>query len=78
LAVVRSFTYSLLFYSAANLIMAFQVTQQPELLAFHAGLGIGVELGNDRDVYLRARGPSISADAALACEQAVGFMAVPW
>src|SRR5271154_2361439 len=39
------FTYSLLFYSAANLTMAFQVTATGlNFWRFVAGLGIGVEL----------------------------------
>jgi MFS transporter, putative metabolite:H+ symporter len=71
------FTYSLLFYTAANLIMAFQVTPSGlNFWRFMAGLGIGVELVTI-GVYISELVPRHIRGRAFACEQAVGFMAVP-
>src|ERR1700691_678520 len=71
------FTYSLLFYTAANLIMAFQVTAAGlNLWRFMAGLGIGVELVTI-GTYISELVPKHIRGRAFACEQAVGFMAVP-
>src|SRR5882757_766707 len=71
------FTYSLLFYSAANLIMAFQVTAAGlNFWRFMAGLGIGVELVTI-GTYISELVPKHIRGRAFACEQAVGFMAVP-
>ncbi len=71
------FTYSLLFYTAANLIMAFQVTAAGlNLWRFMAGLGIGVELVTI-GTYISELVPKHIRGRAFACEQAIGFMAVP-
>jgi putative MFS transporter len=71
------FTYSLLFYSAANLTMAFQVTATGlNFWRFMAGLGIGVELVTI-GTYISELVPKHIRGRAFACEQAVGFMAVP-
>jgi MFS transporter, putative metabolite:H+ symporter len=71
------FTCSLLFYTAANLIMAFQSTVIGlNLWRFVAGLGIGVELVTI-DTYISELVPKHIRGRAFACEQTVGFMAVP-
>src|SRR5580698_8743971 len=71
------FTYSLLFYTAANLIMAFQVTATGlNFWRFMAGLGIGVELVTI-GTYISELVPKHIRGRAFACEQAIGFMAVP-
>ncbi len=71
------FTYSLLFYTAANLMMAFQVTAAGlNFWRFMAGLGIGVELVTI-STYISELVPKQIRGRAFACEQAVGFMAVP-
>jgi MFS transporter, putative metabolite:H+ symporter len=71
------FTYSLLFYTAANLTMAFQVTAMDlNFWRFMAGLGIGVELVTI-GTYISELVPKHIRGRAFACEQAVGFMAVP-
>jgi MFS transporter, putative metabolite:H+ symporter len=71
------FTFSLLFYAAANLVMAFQVTAIGlNFWRFVAGLGIGVELVTI-GTYISELVPKHIRGRAFACEQAVGFMAVP-
>jgi putative MFS transporter len=71
------FTYSLLFYTAANLLMAFQTSASGLLFwRFMAGLGIGVELVTI-GIYISELVPKQIRGRAFACEQAVGFMAVP-
>ena len=71
------FTYSLLFYTAANLIMAFQVTAIGlNFWRFIAGLGVGVELVTI-GTYISELVPKHIRGRAFACEQAVGFTAVP-
>lgn len=71
------FTYSLLFYTAANLIMAFQTTALGlNFWRFVAGLGIGVELVTI-GTYLSELVPRQIRGRAFACEQAVGFLSVP-
>ncbi len=71
------FTYSLLFYSAANLVMAFQTTATGlNFWRFMAGLGIGVELVTI-GTYIAELVPKHIRGRAFACEQAVGFTAVP-
>jgi putative MFS transporter len=71
------FTYSLLFYSAANLIMAFQTTATGlNFWRFMAGLGIGVELVTI-GTYISELVPKQIRGRAFACEQAVGFLSVP-
>jgi MFS transporter, putative metabolite:H+ symporter len=71
------FTYSLLFYTAANLTMAFQATAMGlNFWRFMAGLGIGVELVTI-GTYISELVPKHVRGRAFACEQAVGFTAVP-
>ena len=71
------FTYSLLFYTAANVIMAFQDTAGGlNFWRFMAGLGIGVELVTI-GTYISELVPKQIRGRAFACEQAVGFVAVP-
>jgi putative MFS transporter len=71
------FTYSLLWYTAANLIMAFQDTATGlNFWRFLSGIGIGVELVTI-GTYISELVPKHIRGRAFACEQAVGFMAVP-
>ena len=71
------FTWSLLFYSAANLIMAFQTTAVGlNFWRFMAGLGIGVELVTI-GTYVSELVPRHIRGRAFACEQAIGFLSVP-
>jgi len=71
------FTWSLLFYSAANLIMAFQSTPGGlNFWRFMAGVGIGVETVTI-GAYLSELVPKHVRGRAFACSQAVGFSAVP-
>ena len=71
------FTYSLLFYTAANLIMAFQSTAAAlNFWRFVAGVGIGVELVTI-GTYISELVPKQIRGRAFACEQAIGFMSVP-
>jgi MFS transporter, putative metabolite:H+ symporter len=71
------FTWSLLWYTAANLIMAFQDTATGlNFWRFVAGLGIGVELVTI-GTYISELVPKHIRGRAFACEQAVGFTAVP-
>ena len=71
------FTYSLLWYTAANLIMACQSTALGlNFWRFVAGLGIGVELVTI-GTYLSELAPKHMRGRAFACCQAVGFSAVP-
>jgi putative MFS transporter len=71
------FTYSLLFYTAANLIMVFQTTAAGlNLCRFLAGLGIGVELVTI-GTYISELVPRHIRGRAFACEQTVGFLSVP-
>jgi MFS transporter, putative metabolite:H+ symporter len=71
------FTWSLLFYTAANLVMAFQTTASGlNFWRFMAGLGIGVELVTI-GTYLSELVPKQIRGRAFACEQAVGFLSVP-
>ena len=71
------FTYSLLFYTFANLIMAFQSTATGlNFWRFLAGVGIGVELVTI-GTYISELVPKQIRGRAFACEQAVGFMSVP-
>ena len=71
------FTYSLLFYTVANLIMAFQTTAIGlNFWRFMAGIGIGVELVTI-GTYISELVPKQIRGRAFACEQAVGFMSVP-
>jgi MFS transporter, putative metabolite:H+ symporter len=71
------FTYSLLLYTGANLIMAFQTTAMGlNFWRFVAGIGIGVELVTI-GTYISELVPKQIRGRAFACEQAVGFMSVP-
>jgi MFS transporter, putative metabolite:H+ symporter len=71
------FTYSLLFYTGANLVMAFQTTATSlNFWRFMAGIGIGVELVTI-GTYISELVPKQIRGRAFACEQAVGFMSVP-
>jgi putative MFS transporter len=71
------FTWSLLFYTAANLVMAFQTTATGlDVWRFVAGLGIGVELVTI-GTYISELVPRHIRGRAFACEQAVGFLSVP-
>jgi putative MFS transporter len=71
------FTWSLLFYTAANLIMAFQtIAAGLNFWRFVAGLGIGVELVTI-GTYISELVPRHIRGRAFACEQAVGFLSVP-
>jgi MFS transporter, putative metabolite:H+ symporter len=71
------FTYSLLLYTGANLIMAFQTTASGlNFWRFVAGIGIGVELVTI-GTYISELVPKQIRGRAFACEQAVGFMSLP-
>ncbi|QOZ22333.1 MFS transporter [Bradyrhizobium sp. CCBAU 51753] len=71
------FTYSLLFYSAASVIMACQTTPGGLLLwRFIAGIGIGIEVVTI-DTYITELVPSRIRGRAFAINQAVMLSAVP-
>jgi MFS transporter, putative metabolite:H+ symporter len=71
------FTWSLLFYTAANLVMAFQNTASGlNFWRFMAGLGIGVEMVTI-GTYVSELVPRHIRGRAFACEQAIGFLSVP-
>src|SRR3954467_3992554 len=71
------FTYALLGYSAASVVMAFQTTAGGGLLGrFIAGIGIGVEIITI-DAYITELVPSWMRGRAFAVNQAVMFTAVP-
>jgi putative MFS transporter len=71
------FTWALLAYSAASVIMAFQNTSEGVLLwRFLAGIGIGVEIITI-DAYITELVPSWMRGRAFAVNQAVMFIAVP-
>jgi MFS transporter, putative metabolite:H+ symporter len=71
------FTWSLLFYTAANLMMACQTTATGlNSWRFLAGLGIGVELVTI-DTYISELVPRQVRGRAFAFSQAVGFLSVP-
>ena len=71
------FTYALLGYSAASVIMACQTTSGGLLLwRFIAGIGIGVEIITI-DAYITELVPSWMRGRAFAINQAVMFIAVP-
>ncbi len=72
------FTWSLLWYSVANIAMAFQDTALGlNLWRFLAGIGIGVEMVTI-GAYISELVPRDIRGRAFACEQAVGFTAVPF
>src|SRR5690242_8958389 len=71
------FTWALLAYSAASIVMAFQNTSEGVLLwRFLAGIGIGVEIITI-DAYITELVPSWMRGRAFAVNQAVMFIAVP-
>jgi len=71
------FTWALLAYSAASVVMACQTTSSGVLLwRFIAGVGIGVEIITI-DAYLTELMPSRMRGRAFAINQAVMFTAVP-
>jgi MFS transporter, putative metabolite:H+ symporter len=71
------FTFALLGYSAASVIMACQTTSNGVLLwRFLAGIGIGVEIITI-DAYITELVPSWMRGRAFAVNQAVMFIAVP-
>lgn len=71
------FTWSLLWYTAANLVMAFQDTAGGlNFWRFVVGLGLGVEMVTI-GTYISELVPKQIRGRAFACEQAVGFVAVP-
>src|ERR1700687_189364 len=71
------FTYALLGYTAATVVMACQTTSGGLLLCrFIAGIGIGVEIITI-DAYLTELVPSWMRGRAFAVNQAVMFIAVP-
>src|SRR6195256_7015155 len=71
------FTYALLGYSAASVIMACQSTSEGLLLwRFIAGIGIGVEIITI-DTYITELVPSWMRGRAFAVNQSVMFIAVP-
>lgn len=71
------FTGSLLWYTVANIVMAFQETATGlNFWRFVAGIGIGVELVTI-GTYIAELVPKQIRGRAFACEQAVGFSAVP-
>ncbi len=73
----RIFTFSLLWYSGATLIMAFQSSGFGlNLWRFIAGIGIGVELVTI-DTYVSELVSRIQRGRAFAFNQFVGFCAVP-
>ena len=71
------FTWSLLWYSAANLVMACQTTAFGlNSWRFVAGLGLGVEIVTI-GAYISELVPKHLRGRAFACSQAFGFSAVP-
>ena len=71
------FTYSLLWYSACTLILAFQDTPNGvNLWRLIGGIGIGVELVTI-DSYISELVPKSSRGKAFAFQQGVGFISVP-
>jgi putative MFS transporter len=71
------FTFALLGYSAASVIMAFQTSSEGLLLwRFIAGIGIGVEIITI-DAYITELVPSWMRGRAFAVNQSVMFIAVP-
>jgi MFS transporter, putative metabolite:H+ symporter len=71
------FTYALLGYSLASVVMAFQNTADGVLLwRFLAGIGIGIEVITI-DTYVTELVPSRARGRAFAINQAVMFIAIP-
>src|ERR1051325_5289861 len=71
------FTWALLFYTAATVVLACQTSSEGVLLwRFIAGIGIGVEIVTI-DAYITELVPSRMRGRAFAVNQAVMFIAVP-
>ncbi len=71
------FTYSLLWYTAANVVMALQTTALGlNVWRFVAGIGLGLEMVTI-GTYLSELAPKRLRGRAFACCQAIGFTAVP-
>lgn len=71
------FTYSLLFYTSANLIMALQTAAAGLIFwRFISGIGLGVEMVTI-GAYISELVPKRIRGRAFACEQAIGFSSVP-
>lgn len=72
-----TFTYSLVWYSAATLVMAFMRTPQAiDLWRFIAGLGIGVQLVTI-DTYISEISPKDERGRWIAFSQFIGYLAIP-
>ena len=72
-----TFTYSLLWYSAATLVMAFmQSAATIDLMRFIAGIGIGVQLVTI-DAYVSEIAPKEQRGRWIAFTQFVGYLAIP-
>lgn len=72
-----TFTYSLLWYSAATLVMSFMHSAQSiDLLRFVAGLGIGVQLVTI-DTYISEIAPAAERGYWIAFSQFIGYLAIP-
>jgi MFS transporter, putative metabolite:H+ symporter len=71
------FTWSLLWYTAANIILAFQDTAPGlNFWRFVSGIGIGLELVTI-GTYVSELAPKAIRGRAFACYQAIAFCAVP-
>src|SRR3954470_2799879 len=71
------FTWALLFYTAATVVMACQTSSEGVLLwRFIAGIGIGVEIVTI-DAYITELVPSRMRGRAFAVNQSIMFIAVP-
>jgi len=71
------FTYSLLWYTAANIILAFQGTAfWLDFWRFVSGIGIGLEMVTI-GTYLSELAPKSVRGQAFACCQTIGFCCVP-
>jgi putative MFS transporter len=71
------FTYSLLWYTAANIVLAFQDTAfWLDFWRFVSGIGIGLEMVTI-GTYLSELAPKSVRGQAFACCQAIGFCCVP-
>jgi putative MFS transporter len=72
-----TFTYSLVWYSIATLIMAFMRSPQTiDLWRFIAGLGIGVQLVTI-DTYISEIAPKGERGKWIAFSQFIGYLAIP-
>ncbi|MGP0060834.1 MAG: MFS transporter [Beijerinckiaceae bacterium] len=72
------FTWSLLWYTAANIVLAFQDTALGlNVWRFISGIGIGLEMVTI-GTYLSELAPKYMRGKAFACCQAIGFCCVPF